>query len=206
VAQAQVEQQEQQRILGVLPNFYTTYIWDAVPLTKSLKYRLAFRSSIDPLAFLVAAGVAGVRHANNTFPGYGQEAQGYAKRFGSTYADTVSGRMIGSAILPSLFHQDPRYFYRGTGSVRSRMLHALVSTVVCKGDDGQLEPNYSHMLGSFAAAGFSNLYRSPSDRRIGLTLSNGLVIFAGGAAVNLMREFFSRRLTPNVPSFASGKP
>jgi hypothetical protein len=206
VAQAQVKEEEQQRILGFLPNYYTSYIWTAAPMTPKLKFNLALRTTTDPVTFLVVAGVAGVEQAHKTFPGYGQGTEGYAKRFGATYADTVSGRMLGSAVFPTLFHQDPRYFYRGSGTVRSRIIHALVSTVVCRGDNGQLEPNYSHVLGSFAAAGLSNLYRAAGDRQASLTFRNGLIITGSEAVVNLMREFFSRQLTPSVPSFANGRP
>ena len=206
VAQAQIELQEEQRIFGFLPNYYTSYVWDALPMTQKSKFALALRTLIDPATFLVVAGVAATEHAHDTFPGYGQEFGGYGKRFGATYADTVSGRMLSSAIFPSILHQDPRYFYQGSGTFRSRLVHALVSTVVCRGDNGRAEPNYSHILGSFSAAGLSNLYRVPSDRQAGLTFRNGLIIVASGAAVNVMREFLSRKLTPNVPAFANGKP
>jgi hypothetical protein len=206
VAQAQVKAEEKQRILGFLPNYYTSYIWNAAPMTRELKFKLALRTATDPVTFMVVAGVAGVEQAHKTFPGYGPGFEGYAKRYGATYADTVAGRMLGSAIFPVLLHQDPRYFYQGTGSTRSRLLYALMSTVVCRGDNGRLEPNYSHVLGSFAAAGLSNVYRDPQDRQAGLTFRNGLIITGSGAVVNVLREFLSRKLTPNVPAFANGKP
>lgn len=206
VAREQVHEQEQQRILGFLPNYYTSYIWKAAPMTTKLKFKLALRTATDPITFVVVAGVAGVEQAHKTFPGYGQGSEGYAKRYGSSYADTVSGRMFGSAIFPALLHQDPRYFYQGSGSTRSRLLYALVSTVVCRGDNGRLEPNYSHVLGSFAAAGLSNVYRAPQDRQASLTFRNGLIITGSGAVVNVLREFFSRKLTSSVPAFAKGKP
>lgn len=206
VIEAQVKQEEQQRILGLVPNYYTSYIWDARPMTPKLKFGMAFRTITDPVSFLVVAGIAGAEQYHNTFPGYGQGAEGYAKRFGSTYADTVASRMLGSAVFPVLFHQDPRYFYRGSGTVRSRLAYAVMCAVVSRGDNGRLQPNYSHILGSFAAAGISNLYKSPQDRDVGLTLRNGLIITAGAAAVNVMREFLFRNLTPGVPAFQSGKP
>ncbi len=206
VAQAQVQEQEKQRIFGFLPSYYTSYIWDAAPMNRKLKFNLALRTLTDPVSFLVVAGVAGVEQKHKTFPGYGQGPQGYAKRYGATYADTVASRMLGSAILPVVLHQDPRYFYQGSGTTRSRILYALVSTVVCRGDNGRLEPNYSHVLGSFAAAGLSNLYRAPGDRSASLTFRNGLIITGGEAVTNLLREFLSRKLTPNVPAFATGKP
>lgn len=206
VAREQVYEEEQQRILGFLPNYYTSYIWKAAPMTTKLKFNLALRTATDPFTFVVVAGVAGVEQAHKTFPGYGQGSEGYAKRYGASYADTVAGRMFGSAIFPAVLHQDPRYFYKGSGTIRSRLLYALVSTVVCRGDNGRLEPNYSHVLGSFAAAGLSNLYRTPQDRQASLTFRNGLIITGSGAVVNILREFFSRKLTSSVPAFANGKP
>ncbi|HEX7363282.1 MAG TPA: hypothetical protein VF283_22560 [Bryobacteraceae bacterium] len=200
-----MHQQEKHRIVGILPNYYTSYIWTA-PMPPKLTFNLAFRSLTDLVTFLVAAGVAGVEQAHNTFPGYGPGWEGYRKRYGSTYADTVAGKMLGSAIFPVIFHQDPRYFYRGSGSIRSRIIYALISTVTCRGDNGRLEFNYSRVLGNFAAAGLSNVYRAPSDRRATLTLRNGLIITASGAVVNLLREFVSRKLTSHVPAFANGKP
>ena len=96
-------------MLGVIPNFYVSYTPNAVPLTTRLKFRLAWKSIIDPFTFGITGAIAGIEQANNTFSGYGQGAQGYAKRYGAAYADLVSGTLLGGAILPSLFKQDPRY-------------------------------------------------------------------------------------------------
>jgi hypothetical protein len=150
--------------------------------------------------------VAGAEQAKNIFPGYGQGAQGYAKRYGAAYADDVLGRVIGSAVLPSLFHQDPRYFYKGSGSVRSRISYAISRAVITRGDNGHVQPNYSHVLGSFAAGGISNLYHPAGDRGVSLTLSNGLIETAGSAVDNLLREFLLRKITRNVPDQDQGKP
>ncbi|MCU1225586.1 MAG: hypothetical protein JWQ42_3679 [Edaphobacter sp.] len=206
VAQAQVQLEEKQRVLGIIPNFYSSYIWDAAPLTPRLKFHLALRSATDPVAFLLAGGVAGIEQAHNTFPGYDAGPEGYAKRYGAAYADHVIGGMVGHAILPSLFHQDPRYFYKGKGTIRSRALYAIGATVITRGDNGRSQPNFSNLFGNFAAAGISNLYRSPEDRSASLTLRNGLVITGSDAIGNLIREFLLRNLTSKVPSFAQGKP
>jgi hypothetical protein len=206
IAQAQVKQQEKQRVLGFIPNFYTIYIWDAAPMRPKLKFQLAFKSLVDPMTFVATAAIAGVEQKHNTFPGYEQEGEGYARRFAATYADTVSHRLLASAVFPSIFHQDPRYFYQGSGTVRSRFFHAVLSTVICKGDHGTWEPNYSQFAGAFAASGLSNVYRSPSDRQAGLTVRNGLIILGGYTVTNILREFVSRQLTSNVPDSANGKP
>lgn len=205
LAQEQVKAAERQRVLGVLPNFYSSYIWEAAPLNPRQKFGLAFHSITDPVEFLGTGIVAGAEQATDTFPGYGQGAEGYSKRYGAAYADDVLGRLIGSAILPSLLHQDPRYFYKGSGSIRSRFFYAVSRAVVTRGDDGQTEPNYSRLFGSFAAGGLANLYYPRADRGLGLTLGDGFVGMAGHAADNVIREFFLRRLTPNVPGYARGK-
>ncbi len=201
-----MEAQEKQRVLGFLPNYYSSYIWDAAPMTPKLKFKLSLRSTTDPVTFLVAAGLAGVEQKHNTFPGYGQGSEGYAKRFGAAYADTMVSKMVSRAILPTILHQDPRYFYRGSGSIRSRIFYALAAAVICREDNGRLQPNYSQVLGNFAASGISNLYRAPGDRTASLTFRNGLIMTGSGAVENLLREFFSRKVTSNVPAFANGKP
>ena len=206
LAQEQVKAAEHQRVLGVLPNFYSSYIWDAAPLNVGEKFDLAFHSIADPVEFLGTGIIAGAEQATDTFPGYGQGAGGYAKRYGAAYADDVLGRLIGSAILPSLLHQDPRYFYKGSGTVRSRVFYAVSRAIVTRGDDGRTEPNYSRLLGSFAAGGLANLYYPQADRGLSLTLGDALVSVAGHSADNLIREFLLRRLTPNVPGYERGKP
>src|SRR5215831_6635594 len=200
VAEAQVRAQEKQRVLAVIPNFYVSYVPDAAPLSSKQKFRLAWRTMIDPITIGLTAGAAGVQQAQNDFPGYGQGAQGYAKRFGALYADNAAGTFIGGAILPSLLKQDPRYFYKGTGSAGSRVLHAIASSVMCKGDNQRWQPNYSAILGSIASGGISNLYRPDDDRGAGLVFESVLVGIGENAVVNLFQEFVMRKFTTNVPN------
>jgi hypothetical protein len=136
----------------------------------------------------------------------GQGAQGYAKRYGAAYADTATSTLIGSAILPSLLKQDPRYFYKGSGSKRSRVLYALANSVICKGDNGHWQANYSGIFGSLAAGGISNLYYPANDRGAGLTFENTLIAIGATAAANVLQEFVIRKLTPNVPNHDPAKP
>ena len=200
LAEDQIKTQEKQRVLGVIPNFYVSYEHHALPLAPRQKFELAWKTSVDPVTFGVNGVVAGIQQAGNDFSGYGQGAQGYAKRYGASYADFVAGTFIGSAILPSLLKQDPRYFYKGSGSRRSRILYALANSVICKGDDGHWEANYSSILGSLAAGGISNLYYPARDRNgAGLTVENTLIGMGESAAINLFQEFFIRKLTPNAP-------
>ena len=207
VAEEQIKIQEQQRVLGVLPNFYVSYIPDAVPLTPQQKFKLAFRTVIDPFTFVSVGGSAGIQQWQNHFKGYGQGAQGYAKRFGAGYGDTLTGTFIGGAILPSLLKQDPRYFYKGTGSVPSRFLYAIANAFICKGDNRRWQVNYSSMLGSLAAGGISNLYYPAEDRNgAALTFENAALGIGGTAISNLFQEFIIKKLTPKAPGNTGAKP
>ncbi len=206
IAQEQFRQEEKQRVFGVIPNFFVTYVPNAPPLISKQKFNLAWKTSTDPVNFVLTGVVAGIQQADNTFSGYGQGAQGFAKRYAANYADGFIGTIIGGAILPSLLKQDPRYFYKGTGTIRSRALYAISMSVVCKGDNGHWQVNYSGILGGLAAGGISNLYYPASDRNgVALTFENALIGIAGSAAENLVQEFIIRKLTPKVPNYGSGK-
>jgi hypothetical protein len=199
LAEEQVKIQETQRVLGVIPNFYVTYQQDTLPLRPKQKFELAWKTSVDPVTFAAAGGFAGVQQAENEFKGYGQGAQGYAKRYGASYADSFIGTMVGGAILPSLLKQDPRYFYKGTGSTRSRIFYAMANAVVCKGDNGHWQADYSGILGSLAAGGISNLYYPASSRNgAWLTFENTFIGIGGSAIGNLFQEFLVRKLTPHT--------
>jgi len=207
VAEEEIKEQEKQRMLGVVPNFYVTYVRDAAPLNSKQKFALAWKTTIDPVTFGVVGVTAGIQQSQNAVKGYGQGAQGYAKRFGASTGDLFAGTFIGSAILPSLLKQDPRYFYKGTGSKSSRLLYALANAVICKGDNGRWQPNYSNVLGNLAAGGISNLYYPSSDRDgAALTFETGLIGIGTTAAVNVLQEFVIRKLTSNVPKQNSAKP
>ena len=204
IAREEVRLEEKQRVLGIFPNFFVTYDPKAPPLSTSLKFQLAWKGSIDPVVILGAGALAGLEQADNYFSGYGQGAQGYGKRFGAAFADVFFGNMFGNAIYPALLRQDPRYFYQGTGTIRSRAFHAIVSAVVCKGDNGRSQPNYSGILGSLTAGGISNLYYPASNRNgLSLTFENTALGTAGSAVQALFQEFVVRRLTPRLPSYGS---
>jgi len=207
VAQDEIKVEEQQRVFGVLPNFYVSYVANAAPLTTRQKFQLAWKTSIDPVSFGVNAIVAGVEQSQDDFGGYGQGAKGYAERYGAAYGNFVIGTYIGSAILPSILKQDPRYFYKGTGSKRSRILNALAQSVICKGDNGHWQTNYSGLIGGLAASGISNIYYAPKDRDgVGFTFENALIGIGTTAVTNLLQEFVIRKWTQSRPGRQASKP
>jgi len=200
VAQEQVKDEEKQRVFGFIPNFYVSYDPHPLPLNMRQKYNLAWKTTIDPFTFAMVGAIAGVQQADNAFSGYGQGAQGYGKRYGASFADLAIGTFLGGAILPAVFKQDPRYFYKGTGSTRSRFFYAIANAVICKGDNGRWQTNYSNILGNLASGGISNIYYPAQNRNgAGLTLENGLIGIGSTAAASVFEEFFMKKLTSNVP-------
>ena len=199
MAAAQLQLEEKQRIVGFLPNFFVSYNWQASPLTTRQKFSLAWKNARDPGNLLLVGMTAGVQQAADSFPGYGQGAAGYGKRYGADLGNLAIGTMLGGAVLPSLFHQDPRYFYKGTGSVRARSLYAMSSAVRCRGDNGKRQIAWAGMLGDLSAGAISNAYYAPGDRQgARLTVENGLLGIAGDALNGLVQEFVLPRVTSKV--------
>ena len=199
IAAEQIRAAEKQRLMGVIPNFYTSYIYDAAPLTWKQKFSFAARGTFDPVAMIGVGFAAGIEQANNSFPGYGQGAAGYCKRYAAKFVDGRSSDFLTHAVFPSVFHQDPRYYYQGFGTVKSRLVHAVSSAFVTRSDSGRTEPNYSYLLGDTSAAALSNLYYPQANHGAHLVFTNAAVGLAGRVGGNLLREFLPKRMTTNVP-------
>jgi hypothetical protein len=200
LAERQISAEVKQRIIGVLPNFYVSYIPNAAPLTRKQKFKLALKVTVDPVTFFTTGVTAGIEQWQGDFSGYGQGFSGYAKRYGAIYGDRVTSTFFGAALLPSLLHQDPRYFYRGKGHVATRALYAISTVVICKGDNGHWQPNYSNVLGNLAAGGLSSLYYPNSEKHDAqVTVDNILIGVGTGAIGTLFQEFLLKHLTHGVP-------
>jgi hypothetical protein len=204
IAARQIKAEERQRVFGVIPDFYTSYVWNAAPLDTKQKYSMALRDTFDPMTFVGVSFGAGIEQANNAFPGYGQGAAGYGKRWGALFANGRTSDILSRAVFPSLFHQDPRYFYQGSGSMWSRAKHAVAYAFVARSDTGQLMPNYSYFLGDLGSGAISNLYYPSSSRGTGLVFTNAAIGIGGRAGQDLIREFLFKHITKHVPDH--GKP
>lgn len=196
VAAQQLKTEEHQRVLGFIPNIYVTYEPHPEPLTTQMKFHLAYKGLTHPTFFAFEGLWAGVEQAAHT-PDYRQGAEGYGLRFGANLASGSSEALFGNAILPSLLHQDPRYFYHGSGTKGSRAWHAITAPFVCQGDNGKSQPNYSQWGGSLISASLSNTYYPSSDRGAGLVFRNfgtnmGLHVVLGLAQEFLLGKFTSK--------------
>jgi len=206
LAEVQIKEQEKQRVFGLIPNYYVTYEPNAAPITTKHKFELAWKSASDPVTLVGVGVLAGIGQAGDRWGAYGQGAQGYAKRYGASYANVFASTFIGGAVMPSVLKQDPRYFYKGSGSKRSRILYAAASSVICKGDNGRWQPNYSNVIGSFAGAGLQAVYLPANDRRgSGFILSSALIRLGETSLAGVLQEFVFSKLTKR-PRRAASQP
>lgn len=198
IATEQVTIAEHQRVFGFIPNFYVVYDSEnAVPLTTKLKFRMATRTAVDPVSVFGAATLAAMYQAGD-IPNYPQGWGGYGQRLGAIYADGVSDIMFGGAILPWLFHQDPRFFYLGKGTIKARTLHALSNPFICKGDNGKKQLNISSLGGDLISGALSNTYYPESNRGASVVFTGFAISTGERLAVSLLQEFVIRRFTPSA--------
>ena len=197
VAAQQLKAEEQQRVLGFIPNVYVVYEPHPEPLTTRMKFELAYKDLTHPVFFARTAAWAGAEQAAG-LRNYPQNTRGYGERLGTGLADGATEGLIGNAVLPSLLRQDPRYFYQGSGTKKSRALHAILAAFICKGDNGRTQPNYSTWGGSLISSSISLAYYPSSDRNaqhVFRSFGIGMGLHVGGGLVQefILDKFTSRR-------------
>ena len=203
MADEQIKVEETQKLLGVLPNFYVVYDWHAAPLDAHQKFSLAWKNFINPVNQGIDFGIAGLQYGTNQLSGYGLGVGGYFKRFGADTGDFGVGSFLGGAVFPVLLRQDPRYFYMGPSrSKKRRFFYALSSAVICRGDNGKWQPNYSSVLGDVGSGAISNLYY-PASNKSGWDVAfyNGLIAAGSDGIGNVVQEFLLKHLTPHAPDY-----
>ena len=207
----ELERKEQsQRALGVLPLFGVTSRQNASPLTGREKFHLFVRSAFDPATISIIGVQAAISQGQNEFPAYGQGAAGYGKRFGASFADSISSGFFSNYFYPVVLKQDPRYFRLGEGSIQRRIFYGIKQEFVCRTDKGGRAFNYSNVLGAFTSGAISNLYypgntllrtipatpTSPAvpvyenDRGVVLTISRTAIALGYGTIGGLFDEFW----------------
>lgn len=185
-----LKKEQSQRLFGIIPMFSVTTRRDAPPLNPGQKFRLFARSSFDPFNIALNAADAGIGQATNHFPEYGQGAAGYGKRFGASFADSLSGNFFSDFAYPTLFREDPRYFRLGEGGFSHRAGYALTREFVCRTDRGKRSFNWAKVLGAFSAGALSNTYYPNREREVGKTLSRSAFSLLYGSANGLLSEFW----------------
>jgi len=154
------------RIFWVVPNFLSMQDSTNIPvLTTGDKFKVVGRSMVDPFEFVLIGFAAGIGQAVNSTPSYGQGMSGYGLRYATAYGDNAVENFMASAVLPSLLHQDPRYYELGHGGFWRRSGHALSRLVITRSDSGSTQFNYSEVFGAGMAAAISTYSYHPHSER-----------------------------------------
>ncbi len=181
---------ENKRIFGVLPNYRTAEMSaESIPLTSGQKLRIAVKDSFDYPLMFIAAAYAGIYQAQDDHPEFGQGAQGYFSRLGTSYTDQVDGNLLTEGFMPVLFREDPRYFRMSHGSIRKRALYAVSRVLVTRTDSGRNSFNFAEFVGNGMAAGIALSYY-PDDRDVGSYVGNWMTQIGTDAASQLLKEFW----------------
>jgi hypothetical protein len=181
---------EDKRILWFFTNHRTTDDSGALPkLTPRGKLGIAFGDATDRAIFLQAAFISGLGQATNANSSFGQGMEGYARRFGTTYADFAVENLMTEGIFPTLLHQDPRYFRRREGTGRSRLGYAISRLFITRTDSGKRQFNFSEVVGGATSLAISNAYY-PDGRSVGNNMERYTVQLGFDAASNVLKEFW----------------
>jgi len=178
------------RMFGVLPNYRTVEdTGDVEPLTTKRKFYIASKDSFDYPIYFLSGAFAGISQIENQNPSFGQGLKGYAKRYGTAYVDQMLGNMMTEAVFPTLLHEDPRYFRRGSGGKLSRTAYALTRIFVTRTDAGLNRINASELLGNSVAVAISNAYY-PATRNVEDNLQKLALQCGTDALSNILKEFW----------------
>jgi hypothetical protein len=179
------------RLFYVMPNYLTVETQQQFrPLPASTKFKLSAKTMTDPITVSFIGAIALIGQARNSDPSYGQGVRGYAKRYGTFYADTGIGTLMTTSVFPTLLHQDPRYFQLGRGGVWHRTMYSVSRIFVARGDNGELQFNTSEIAGNAVAAGISNTYHPQNQRTLGNTVRVFGTTTMLNALCNVAKEFW----------------
>lgn len=178
------------RILGVLTNYRTASMDDAAtPMTAAGKMTIAAKDSFDYPSYILAVATSGIGQLTNANPSFGQGLKGYGHRYATGVADQVIGNMLTEGIMPSLLHEDPRYFRMATGPTWARLRYSLTRTLITRTDAGNTRLNFSELIGNGIGAGIGNSYY-PDGRRLGSNVQRWVTQIGTDTLSNVIKEFW----------------
>jgi hypothetical protein len=181
---------EDKRVFGVFPNYRTTESSIPFqPITAKRKFLIGLKDSFDWPVYLTGGAFAGLYQLENQNPSFGQGVKGYTRRYFTALSDQVIGNMMTESIMPSILHEDPRYFRLGQGTFWHRTTYALTRIFVTRTDSGGRTFNFAEVVGNSAAVAISNAYY-PDTRDVGDNVERLGIALATDAFSQVMKEFW----------------
>ncbi len=179
-----------QKILATPSYFFPDLAHNRAPLDSKGKLKLALLNSVSPGTIFGSAFGAGLGQATNTPGGYGQGAEGYFKRFGASMATNASNNLIGTYLLASIAHHDPRYFVMGDGHFKQSVKYGVRRVFITRTDDGRQAFNWDGLTSPLLAEALANTYQPDAERTVGRTFQRYGEDVAITAGLNILKEFW----------------
>jgi hypothetical protein len=161
---------------------------DYSPITPKEKFAIARQDSFDRGTFILGGILGGEAQLTKSTPSFGQGPAASSRYFATSFTDFVVGNYMTEAVFPTIFHQDPRYFRRESGSAWSRLGSAAKQIVWTRADSGRMQLNLSELAGSSTGVAISNLYY-PDNRNVSDALTRLGVQLAADVVGNILKEF-----------------
>ncbi|WP_348263709.1 hypothetical protein P8935_03905 [Telmatobacter sp. DSM 110680] len=179
------------RIMGLIPNFRSVSTDEKLPpMTVKEKFLTATDDSFDYSSVFIPAMLAGVSMARKATPEFGQGAVGYGRYFWHSALDQTSENYMVEFIVPSLTHEDNRYYTLGHGGLFKRTGYAVSRAVITRTDSGNNTFNFSEVVGSGASSGLSSLYYPSRERNFSNTGTEWALDIGIDAASFVVKEFW----------------
>jgi hypothetical protein len=181
---------EDKRAFGVLPNYRTAESDQPfVPISTKQKFKIAAKDTFDWPSYILGGAFAGISQLTNSNPSFGQGVEGYAKRYAANVADQDIGNFMTEAIMPTLLHEDPRYFRKGSGPVGQRIVYAATRVLITKTDSGGTMFNFAEFLGNGTVASLGNAYY-PDAKGFSPTMQRMFTQIGTDAVSQVLKEFW----------------
>jgi hypothetical protein len=188
------------RIFWIIPNFMTTNDQpeNKGPLTPKEKFNIAWHQWWDMSAHFGNIVQAAISQSANGIPHYGEGWGAFGERYLAQEADQATGAILIYGALPTLLHDDPRYFRKGRGSTWSRIGYAASRTVICRTDSGKSTFNIPQVFGQLGQASISLTYYPQQDRNVGGLFSGWVINQFYNIGWNQLKEF-----TPDLGAYVN---
>lgn len=186
-----LSKQQPKRILGIMPN-YRAVSAGAIPPPPTPKqaFKIATQNSFDYSSYIFVGITSGLAQATDAHPALGEGAAGFGRYYWRGFVDKTNGNYLVIFALPTVFHQDERYFAKGEGGFWKRGIYAASRILITPNYQGHDSFNASEVLGRGIAQGISIAYYPSSDRTAGALAEKYGWAMGRDALTNVFREFW----------------
>lgn len=184
-------EKQPRRILGVMPNYRAVSAGEIPPPpTPKQSFLIATENSFDYSSFVLVGLTSAMAEGRNAHPQLGKGLPGFGRYYWRGFLDKADGNYLVIFALPTIFHQDERYFAMGKGGIWKRFTYSASRIVITRDYHGHKRFNVSELLGRGIAQGISTTYHPSKARTVGALATKYGYALGRDALTNVFREFW----------------